>query len=130
TLTLPLTGGQILSAPTPTSIMASWNAVPASPQDQSAEGYLLQASTASNFTGTVFSSATYNIAANSLTVQLLQGGTTYARACSLNWNNVANCVNIGSVSTDPSAISPLTVASAGTAMFTSIQAAVNAIPAN
>ena len=60
----------------------------------------LQASTASNFTGTVFSSATSEVSLGSLTLAGLSQGTTYyIRAGALNWNNVANHTLLGSTVT-------------------------------
>ena len=70
----------------------SWVPSPLSPPDASsktAEGYLLQASTAADFSGTLFSSGTPNAALSTLSVTGLAGYTTYyLRVGALNWNGV------------------------------------------
>ncbi len=67
------------------SVTASWT----SPTGGSAAGYVLQASTAANFTGTVYSSATSNAALGTLTVSGLWANTTYFfQLASLNWNSI------------------------------------------
>ncbi|MBU2574932.1 MAG: hypothetical protein KKH28_12730, partial [Elusimicrobia bacterium] len=77
-----------------TSAAVSWPALPASPPDASSktcEGYQAQASTASNFTGAVFSSSTLSAVLSTLTVSGLSPNTTYYfRAGPLNWQSVAN----------------------------------------
>ncbi|MEK7389191.1 MAG: fibronectin type III domain-containing protein, partial [Elusimicrobiota bacterium] len=86
-----------------TSAAVNWTALPASPPDASsktAEGYVLEASTASNFTGAVFSSATRNAAVETLVVLGLSVNTTYYfRVGSLNWNDATNYASVGSSAT-------------------------------
>ncbi len=84
------------------SISAGWGALPATPSSATAEGYLLQASTASNFSGTLFSSATASVAASTLTLMGLSPATTYYfRAGALNWQGTANFVAFSSAVTSP-----------------------------
>ncbi|MBI4424015.1 MAG: hypothetical protein HY554_09830, partial [Elusimicrobia bacterium] len=77
----------------PSSIAARWAALPASPQDASGRGYLLEASS-TNFSalapgGVVASSATASVQASTLTVTGLAFNTTYYfRVGSLNSNGV------------------------------------------
>ncbi|MBI5623512.1 MAG: hypothetical protein HY924_07030, partial [Elusimicrobia bacterium] len=77
-----------------TSATVSWAPLPLSPPDASsktAEGYLLEASTASNFTGTIFSSKTANISLSTLSAAGLGvNATYYFRVGALNWNSVAS----------------------------------------
>ncbi|MFA5162728.1 MAG: Ig-like domain-containing protein, partial [Elusimicrobiales bacterium] len=91
-------------------IKASWNALPASPQTATAEGYVLEASS-TNFGalapgGVVYSSATGSIGVNVLKVSGLDSLTTYyLRVGSLNWDGVANYALMGSTVT-PNFIQP------------------------
>jgi len=90
TLANPPSGTQVYQA-NPSSATVNWNALPASPQSESSEGYRLEASTASDFSGTVFASATPNVALSTLTVAgLAVNATYYFRAASLNWESVPN----------------------------------------
>jgi tetratricopeptide (TPR) repeat protein/N-acetylneuraminic acid mutarotase len=90
TLANAVTNTQVYAAYT-TSVTVNWTALPASPSSSTAEGYLLQASTASNFTGTIYSSQTASVSLSTLTVSGLAGDTTYYfRVGSLNWNSVPN----------------------------------------
>ena len=74
-----------------TSVTVNWVALAATPSSMTAEGYILQASTASNFSGTLYSSSTANVSLSTLTVQGLVYSTLYYfRVGSLNWNNVAD----------------------------------------
>ena len=82
------------------SITANWNPLPAAPQSASAEGYRLEASSAANFSGTIFSSVTRNVALSTLTVLGLDGSTTYyLRVASLGWGDNPNYRFIGSTPT-------------------------------
>ncbi|MEK6536607.1 MAG: fibronectin type III domain-containing protein, partial [Actinomycetota bacterium] len=82
------------------SITVAWAALPISPSSSTAEGYLLQASTASDFTGTIVASSTPNISLSTLTVAGLFADTTYYfRVGSLNWDAVANFTTVGSTKT-------------------------------
>ncbi|MEK7785387.1 MAG: fibronectin type III domain-containing protein, partial [Chloroflexota bacterium] len=68
------------------SMTLAWAALAAAPQEDSSEGYRLDASTAPNFTGTVASSVTPNVLLSTLTVSTLLPNTTYYfRAAALNW---------------------------------------------
>lgn len=80
------------------SVTVSWTGLGA----LGSQGYLLQASTMSNFSGTIRSSATADTFDTDLTVfSLRRGKLTYFRAGGLNWNNVPNFVVIGSTITLP-----------------------------
>jgi len=69
------------------SATLGWAALPPGPSTASALGYRLEASTASNFTGAIFSSSTFNSQLSTLTVSGLAMNTTwYFRAASLNKN--------------------------------------------
>src|SRR5205085_2573797 len=59
------------------SLTVAWAALPASPSSATAEGYLLQASSMSDYSGTLYSSAATGIAASTLTVSGLPTGTTF-----------------------------------------------------
>ncbi|MFH2201703.1 MAG: fibronectin type III domain-containing protein [Elusimicrobiota bacterium] len=83
-----------------TSVTANWAARPASPQALSAEGYRLDASTAADFSGTLRTIATGDVAESTLTVAGLAADTTYYfRAGSLNWNGQAKYLSLGSTAT-------------------------------
>ncbi|MEK7382118.1 MAG: hypothetical protein AAB262_02415, partial [Elusimicrobiota bacterium] len=70
-----------------TSVTVNWSPVPST----AAIGYVLQASTAPDFTGTVRSSTTLSVSLSTLTVSNLLGDTTYyLRVGSLNGDAVAN----------------------------------------
>jgi hypothetical protein len=82
------------------SVSATWGALPVSPASATAEGFILQASTASNFSGTLYSSSTYGVAATTLTViGLTQATTYYFRAGTLNWLGSVNYVAFSSAVT-------------------------------
>ncbi|MFC1679203.1 FG-GAP-like repeat-containing protein, partial [Elusimicrobiota bacterium] len=105
TLTLPVSPAAV---PFPTvlltSVAVSWAQMPALPQSDSAEGYVLEASS-TNFdgSGVLHSSKTTELALSTLWAGLstgLLGNTTYYfRVGSINWNGVPNYVTIGSTST-------------------------------
>ncbi|MBI4052399.1 MAG: right-handed parallel beta-helix repeat-containing protein, partial [Elusimicrobia bacterium] len=83
-----------------TSVTWNWPALPVSPSSRTSEGYILQASTASDFTGTLYSSSSYVYNSSTLTVSGLSPGTLYYfRVGSLNWNSVPNYVLVGSTMT-------------------------------
>ena len=74
-----------------TSATVTWTALPAAPSSATCEGYLVQASTAAGFTGTVLSSSTSDVQLASLVVgPLVEGNTYYFRAASLNWSGSPN----------------------------------------
>jgi len=73
------------------TVTVGWPAFTAGPGTNTAQGYQLQASTAADFSGTLYSSATATLTFSTLTVSGLTSGTTYyLRAGGLNWNSVAN----------------------------------------
>ncbi|MBI4057015.1 MAG: gliding motility-associated C-terminal domain-containing protein [Elusimicrobia bacterium] len=99
TLSNPVLNAQIFEV-FQTSVTANWNPLPTTPSSSTAEGYRLEASTASNFIGTILSSSTLDIGLSTLTVSGLSANTTYFfRVGSLNWNNTANYITIGSTKT-------------------------------
>jgi hypothetical protein len=74
-----------------TSITVNWLPLPSSPPEQTAEGYVLEYSTNSDFNTLWGSSRTTVIALSTLTAVGLTGGYTYYhRVGSLNWSNQAN----------------------------------------
>ncbi len=82
------------------SITVNWTAFSAGSGTNTTEGYLLNASTASNFIGTIYVSSNATPATSTLTVTGLTGSTTYyLRAGAINWAGVSNFVAIGSVTT-------------------------------
>jgi hypothetical protein len=84
-----------------TSATLSWNELPSLPLADGAEGYLLQASTSSDFSGTISSSHTYNVALSTLSVFNLKMQTTYYfRIGSLNHNSAAHFIVHDSTITD------------------------------
>jgi phosphodiesterase/alkaline phosphatase D-like protein len=95
-----------------TSVTVNWTALAVSPSSMSAEGYRLDASTAADFTGTIFSSVTPNVSLSTLTVSGLASATTYYfRVGSVNSNNVPNFVFVGSTLTSaPVPTAPIIIA--------------------
>ncbi|MBA7511636.1 hypothetical protein ES705_03632 [subsurface metagenome] len=82
------------------SVTLTWDALPQNPSTSTCEGYIVQASTKSNFDPIYESSSTTNVNISTLTVVELDAGTTYwFRVGSLNWLNVANYVIVGSTKT-------------------------------
>jgi phosphodiesterase/alkaline phosphatase D-like protein len=86
-----------------TSATANWNPRPASPQTATAEGYVLEASTAasvaspSDFGGVVFSSVSWGIQPATLTITGLDAGATYTfRVGALNWSGAPDYATAGS----------------------------------
>ncbi|MEK7717580.1 MAG: fibronectin type III domain-containing protein, partial [Pseudomonadota bacterium] len=102
TLASPVTG-MAFNAMFFSSATVAWTSHPFSPPDASsktAEGYVLDASTAANFTGTIVSSATRSVAVSALSVAGLAVNTTYYfRVGSLNWNNATNYAVLGASAT-------------------------------
>lgn len=86
-----------------TSVTMNWAPLPTAAQQgssRSCEGYGLEASTAADFTGTVFSSITPSVGLSTLTVDGLFGDTTYYfRVASLNWGSEPNYVAAPSTAT-------------------------------
>src|SRR5262249_44720524 len=92
TLTSAVTGAQIYLVGA-TSITVNWVGLGTG----NSEGYMLQTSTASDFTGTILSSSTPDVNQSTLTVTGLSGLTTYYfRVSGLNWNNNTNFVAVPS----------------------------------
>ncbi len=77
-----------------TSITVNWKPLPTEEQEGSSstcEGYVLQASTKTNFVPLWDSSSTTGVSLSTLTIGNLTGDNTYYfRVGSLNWNNVPN----------------------------------------
>ncbi|MFH1724120.1 MAG: fibronectin type III domain-containing protein, partial [Elusimicrobiota bacterium] len=109
TLARPLENVQVVGVQD-TTVTLNWSALPAAPQADSSAGYRVEASTAPDFSGTVLSSQTVNVALSTLSVSGLGRNTTYYfRAASLNLGSVANFVAGGSTATlsrSPAAIAP------------------------
>jgi hypothetical protein len=93
TLSPRLSGTRVLVMAT-TSASIAWNSLPSAAvqgSSNSSEGYILQASTVPDFSGTLVSSQTPSVAQSTLTLMGLSfGATYYFRAGSLNWSGVAN----------------------------------------
>ena len=81
------------------SATLAWNALPPSPRAATAEGYELDASTAPDFSGVLFSSVTTNISLSTLTVALNANTTYYFRVGSLNLAGTPNYESLGSTVT-------------------------------
>jgi hypothetical protein len=97
TLTSALTGVQIVSVTTG-SVTVSWTSLGAG----NAEGYAIQASTAADFSGTLFNNSTLDTSATSLTIGgLKHGKRVYVRVGGVNWDSVSNYVVAGSTITLP-----------------------------
>lgn len=93
TATLSTAVTNVTATPALNSITYTWTPV-------SANGYSIQSSTASDFTGTVTSSQTSNTNISSLVVSGLDSETIYyGRVGSLNHSNIANYVSASSVTT-------------------------------
>ncbi|TPW21595.1 MAG: hypothetical protein FD126_529, partial [Elusimicrobia bacterium] len=79
-------GGSAVSAVFFSSATVSWTPLAAVPPHETGEGYRVEASTASNFTGTVrMASTSVNAASSALLTGLDAGTTYYFRVGSLNW---------------------------------------------
>ncbi|PCI36618.1 MAG: hypothetical protein COB53_08925, partial [Elusimicrobia bacterium] len=102
----------------PTSATLTWNALPVAPQDLSAEGYFIEASSVADFTGTLLSSTTLGVLQSTLTVTALSPGDTwYFRIASLNWDGRRHYVLAGStVTQSPAPKNPLVTAVSGTSI--------------
>jgi N-acetylneuraminic acid mutarotase len=91
----------------PTTVTLAWSTLPPAPSSDTCEGYLVQASTAPDFTGVIKSSATGDHARSSLVVLNLFAETTYYfRVGTLNWNGAPNYALAGSTWTPPENIPP------------------------
>jgi len=99
TLADTVTNSQIYSA-SYSSVTLNWAAQGGGPGANTSEGYLVQASTANDYTGTIFSSATTNVTLSTLTVVGLMPQTTYYfRIGSLNWDSIYSYIPVGSTVT-------------------------------
>jgi len=110
TLASPLQmNGPPLEAVYFTSATAQWAALPAAPSSATAEGYELEASSTDfDGAGTIYSSATANVALSTLTVSGLVPNTTYYfQVGSLNWSGVPDLAALGSTATPVNAPSSL-----------------------
>ncbi|MBI4423369.1 MAG: right-handed parallel beta-helix repeat-containing protein, partial [Elusimicrobia bacterium] len=89
------------------SARLNWQPLPASPSSATAEGYLVQVSTASDFSMAVISSATADISLSTLSVAGLSAQTTYYfRVGALNWQGAANFVTLSSAVTPAASPTP------------------------
>jgi len=126
TLALPPLNGMV-AAMTPVAVTVNWSAMALSPSSMSAEGYLLQASTAPDFTGTLLSSATAGVSLSTLTVAGLSVDTTYYfRVASLNWNSNPDFAFVGSTYTAAAPINP-TIVAASTSSITVAYGTIGAL---
>ncbi|MFA5138092.1 MAG: LamG-like jellyroll fold domain-containing protein [Elusimicrobiota bacterium] len=102
TVSKPLSGAGFASV-YPSSVAVSWTPLPAAAQEgssNSAQGYQVEASTAADFTGTVFMSSTTDAGVGTLPVWGLTRATTYYfRAATLNWPGAKNFIAAGSTMT-------------------------------
>ena len=74
-----------------TSATIRWQPLPASPAGAAAQSYILEASTAPDFSSLWVSSVTLDVSMDRLTLSALAGGNTYHfRVGSLNWNSKVN----------------------------------------
>ncbi len=95
-----------------TSAAAQWTPLASGPQSVTAEGYRLEASTASDFSGTLLSVSSAGPAASQLTLAGLSRATTYYfRVGSLSWDGGANYLVIGTTRTQVPVLSSSTVGS-------------------
>ncbi len=84
------------------SVTVGWAALPPAPQEQTAEQYVLIASTSPTFSGPILSSATAAMAQSTLTVTGLSANTAYYfEVETLNWNGVADVSVVGPATTPP-----------------------------
>ncbi|MFC2092070.1 fibronectin type III domain-containing protein, partial [Elusimicrobiota bacterium] len=80
-----------------TSVTINWTALLPTPSSASCQGYIVQASSISDFSSIYSSTSTTDVNLSTLTVTGLNDATTYwFRVGSLNWNNVANYVTVSS----------------------------------
>ena len=108
TLTSQLSAAQVFANYT-TSITVNWTAMTVGTGTNTSEGYRLEASTATDFSGTIFFSSNTTPTVSTLTVNGLTSNVAYyLRAGGLNWNNVPNFVTpAGSPVTTGSGPSPI-----------------------
>ncbi|MFC2091239.1 hypothetical protein ACFLTD_00515 [Elusimicrobiota bacterium] len=99
TLADPVTSANIYAVHY-TSVTLNWAAHPATPSSSTCEGYIVQASSMSDFSNIYGSASTADINITTLTVIGLEQGVTYwFRVGSLNWNDAANYESVGSTET-------------------------------
>ncbi|MBI4377147.1 MAG: right-handed parallel beta-helix repeat-containing protein, partial [Elusimicrobia bacterium] len=133
TLARPVAGAQIFQV-NASSVAVNWLPHPAVPPEvssNSASGYLLQASTAADFTGLLFSSQSLGVSQSTLTLTLSYDTTYYFRVASLNWNLAPHFSHVGSTLTLPGQLPgcavTLNVRQDDTEDFGSIQEAVSSL---
>ena len=102
TLAQTVSIGNVDTIPSSRSITVRWVPLVDSPQKDSCEGYLLEASTISSFTGAViYSSSAFDSSVSTLIVSDVWPNTTYyMRLGSFNWNLRPNYLYLPSVKTD------------------------------
>jgi hypothetical protein len=116
TLANKAAGGQIYGT-YPSSVTVNWLPLPVTPSSSSCAGYVLQASTAPDFTGTVLSSYTYQSQVSTLTVPGLEACRLYHyRIGTLNGDLVPNFVYVDSY--DQGSQPPVWVSPADNAGYT------------
>lgn len=103
------------------SVTVTYAPLPSAPREASSFGYLLQGSTAPDFTGVIFASATPNPAVGSLRLDGLRGFTTYyLRIATLNEPGGAHFVSAGSTRTNTSLGPPASVAVSSVAVSSAV----------
>ncbi|MBI2385681.1 MAG: right-handed parallel beta-helix repeat-containing protein, partial [Elusimicrobia bacterium] len=130
----PVSAGSV-KAVWSSSFTATWVSRPSSPPDassESARGYLLETSTAPDFTGTVLSSFTPNMSLSTLTFTgLAYPATYYLRVGTLDWDGRASFTSLGSTQTARASYSGCAasalVSKTGEGLAT-IQAGVDSLP--
>ena len=117
TLASQVTGAQITGVFI-SSVSVVWTPLPASPASSTCEGYLVQASTASDFSGNLYSSATLDSQLAALVVPDLPADATYYfRVGSLNWAGAANYAVIAGSTKTLTEVDPPTMANNETADY-------------
>ncbi len=118
-----------------TSVTVNWVPLALSPPDASSKtssGYVLVASTAADFSGTQFSSATSNVALSTLSLTGLSNATYYLRLGALNWNGSANYSFVAATHTasslPPGCLTGFNVKQDGSMDHVTLQGALNAMP--
>ena len=96
-----------------TSMTVAWTALPPSPSSAAAEGYLVQLSTAPDFSAVAASSSLPAGAVSAVVAGLSEGTTYYARVGAVGWEGAADFLALGAASTLAPPISSGTVTGAG-----------------
>ena len=110
------------------SITLNWTALSAPPTPPGI-GYLLQASTASDFSGLIYFSSNTDVMFSTLTVTGLTTATNYyLRVGGLNWNDVPNFVPAGNTTTGsgPGPVNP-TITDVSVSSLTAVWGSANSL---